>query len=491
MTNCPSCGAHAPASASWCGQCYQRLATAPASGMAAGGSSGTVMGGVDRFGIALTSPPAPPFVPNQEEAAASTPDRFGIVRTPAEVAAETTSGAVSTLAPPTTFAPGRVPAAPMFTPPARHDLRTGSLGAWGWGSTGMTVIAAILLGGFVQFVFYLLNKHYADNTATEVNTAIAILVVFYAVVGAVVIQRVTAGGVRLLWSTGKPVEGVLIGMGLGIGLGLAALGVNSAITGHLATDPWAQLMTSEGDAPHILVAILLTMIAAPLVEETLFRGLFAESLRSKGLTPAIWLSGLAFAFWHWRFSELRYYSLMGAMFAILYFKRGLVCSMTTHACFNGTLTVVAIILALHPGKTFTYNGVSLTAPRGWHQTANAQGVPAQVFGLDGPSDANIGMMVEPYPANSLPSLNDPAAVRRLQSVIGGSPYANQLDVSRIRQVDLPAGHAIEIPVEVSGYKLETVAVQAHGKLLVLIFHSSGSAKAEHDFQQMLQSLRVA
>jgi membrane protease YdiL (CAAX protease family) len=401
-------------------------------------------------------------------------------------------------APPQSAPPGWQPPAPPpgWQPPAsqvawQDPARTGSLGAWGWGSTGMTVIAAILLGGLVQLVFYYLNKHFGDNASREVNTAIGILVVFYAIVGAVVVQRVTAGRVRLFWTHGKPLEGVLIGIGVGTGLGLAALAINSAIAGHLQTDPWAQMMTSEGDAPHIMAAVLLSMIAAPLVEETLFRGLFAESLRGKGLATAIWFSGLAFALWHWRLGELRYYSLMGALFAVLYFKRGLVCSMTTHACFNGVLTIVAIFIALHPGKTFTVEGVSVTAPRGWHEASASEGVPPGMLGLDGPTDSAFGLMAMSLPAGKQPSLSDPSVISKIQSSLGpASGYGGTFDTNNIHTMDLPAGHALDIPMLVKGYHGEEVFIEGQGKFIVVFFHSGGSVKAEQDFQKMLQSLRV-
>jgi membrane protease YdiL (CAAX protease family) len=378
---------------------------------------------------------------------------------------------------------------PVSNPPITPD-RTAALGAWGWGSTGMTVIAAILFGGFIQLVFVLLNHHWGDNTSKEVDTGIAILVTFYAIVGAIVVQRVTVGRVRLFWTDGKPLEGVLIGAGIGLGLGFAALLINSAIAGHLATDPWATMMTSEGDAPHILVAILLSMIAAPLVEESLFRGLFAESLRPKGLTAAIWLSGVAFAFWHWRFSELRYYSLMGAMFAVLYFKRGLICSMTTHACFNGVLTVAAITLALQPGATFTFDGVSVSAPRGWHHASDREGLPTNLLGLDGPSGSAVAFMSEPLPP-TVRSITDPSVISRLQSRLGASSqYGEAFDTSKLITLQLPAGSAVEVPFFVGGYHADEVFLQAQNKLVILIYHSAGSAKADHDFQQMLQTLRV-
>jgi hypothetical protein len=232
------------------------------------------------------------------------------------------------------------------------------------------------------------------------------------------------------------------------------------------------------------------MIAAPLVEETLFRGLLAESLRPRGMATAVWISAVAFAAWHWRIDSLRYYALMGAMLAYLYWKRGLVCSIATHACFNGVLTVAAIVLALNPGKTLTFDGVSITAPQGWHQAGARDGVSDGLLGIEGPSGAGVTLRaVRPLgPVN----LDDPGLIDRIQSQLATVPgVTSVIDTDRVRTMDLPAGHAIEVPVRIAGTETDEVLVDAAPEVIVVSFVSGGSAKAGSDFQEMLRSLRVA
>jgi membrane protease YdiL (CAAX protease family) len=480
MTNCPSCGAHAPASASWCGQCYQSLVPTAPSPTPELGQTGDAVGGTARFGIGSNPPLPPPGI--------GTPDRFGIVRAPGAQAADGAvpdAGGVATLAPVPRWQPTPPPPPGGWQPPTEPD-RTGTLGAWGWGSTGFTVIGAILLGGLVQLLFYHLGRNPKNSTETLVRYEIVALVLFYGAVAAVVIQRVTAGKVRLFWTDGKPLHGVLIGGGIGLTLGLVLLGINSAVNGHLSTDPGVSLMTSEGDIAHILAAVLLTMIAAPLVEETLFRGLLAESLRRGGRAKAIWLSALAFACWHWRPDALRYYALMGAMFAVLYLKRGLVCSMATHACFNGVLTVAAIVLALTPGQSVHGAGFQFTAPRGWHSDTNlvdgAEGVH-----LLGPSGSDVFVSAQPTgQQEDVQTVLRNFDQGRISQLAGG-----ELSAGAPHEEDLPAGPAVVADVTIRGEQGKMVLIPEGTEVIVIGFGSGGSAKADQDFRTMLQTLQVS
>jgi hypothetical protein len=247
-------------------------------------------------------------------------------------------------------------------------------------------------------------------------------------------------------------------------------------------------MTSEGDVAHIFAAVLLTMIAAPLVEETLFRGLLAESLRGSGKAKAVWVSAAAFAFWHWRPEALRYYALMGAMFAFLYWKRGLVCSMATHACFNGVLTVAAVVLALTPGQTIHAAGFQFSAARGWHVDTKMFNQPNAVH-LLGPSGSDVLVAAEPTASRTI----DPDTLLRGfsdgQFSALGEGY--NLTTDAPHKELLPAGTAVIADVTYLGHKGEVVLVPSSGEVIVVGFGSGGSAKAEKDFQEMLQTLRLS
>jgi membrane protease YdiL (CAAX protease family) len=424
-------------------------------------------------------------------------DRFGIVRTPSSAAlvpaqeapVTAIAGGVSTLAPPTRWQP------PGAVVPAPEPA--GDLGSWNSTSVGATVIGAILLGGLMQLVFYLLGRNGHTEPEAFVRYAIVGTVAFYCAVAVIIIQRVHLQHVRLMWTQGPPLLNVGIGAGVGLALGAGMVAFSSAAAGHWATDSNAQLIASEGDIAHFLVLILITALAAPLVEETLFRGLFAESLRGKGTATAIWVSAVAFAFWHWPVLQANtiafvvqtgYYTLMGAMLARLYWKGGLVRSMSAHAGFNGTLTVVAIALALSPGHVVHGNGFDITAPRGWHQqTQSTFTTTSGAVLLMGPSEASVLLMEQPtggqrVSADTLMQRFEAGSLNALSSFGDslGDPH----------ETELPAGTAVEVHLNVQGHSGELVMLPTANEVLVIGFGSGGSAKADRDFQQMLKTLTL-
>jgi hypothetical protein len=265
----------------------------------------------------------------------------------------------------------------------------------------------------------------------------------------------------------------------------------ASVTGSVTTDPSIALLTSEGDAPHIVGVVLITVVAAPVVEELLFRGLFAESLRSRGPRVAILLSSLAFAVWHFRPAELRYYAVMGALLGTLYWKRGLLCSMSAHAAFNGTLTAVAIWLALAPGHLMTVNGLEVDAPRGWHhptasRTQETAATPSADDVLRGPSGAEVLVMTLPMRG----SVTAEQIVERETALAASVPPDIQVDVSSAHVTQLPMGEAATVDVTAGGERGRLVMVPHGTTLFMVVFESQGSVKAERDFDRMLSSASV-
>lgn len=329
---------------------------------------------------------------------------------------------------------------------------------------------------------YLLGRDTHLEPETAIRYAIVITLGVYAAVGALLVTQLTPG-VRLTWKVGNPWAGAATGLAVGGGLGLLMLLAVSAIAGHLSSDARIVTIMSEGDTAHVGIAILLTCICAPLVEEVLFRGLLLESLRTRGLGFAVWMSALAFAVWHLNPSALRYYALMGALLGFLYVKRGLACSIAAHAGFNGALAVAAVFIVLAPMKTFLGTGVSVQAPGGWSQDQRAD----MSLSLQGPSDAWFGASTVPTPAPpDLQQLTDQLTAGF--SSLPADEFA--VDTSTIRNVDEPIGRGVEMDVTVQGHSGHLLFFPRTGQSLEVVFMSAGSLKAEHDFTTMLSSLRL-
>jgi hypothetical protein len=199
---------------------------------------------------------------------------------------------------------------------------------------------------------------------------------------------------------------------------------------------------------------------------------------------AVFVSGAAFAVWHLNPAALRYYALMGALLGVLYLKRGLICSISAHAAFNGVLTVAALAVVLAPAKIVTGGHVSLRAPGGW-STSHETGAD---LALTGPSGASLLVVEVP---TAVPPSTD-AIIRRINEGLLTRVFPGlEVDVTKTRQVRLPVGPAVEVDVIAQGHRGTMVFIPMVGESVDMVFLSGGSVKAQTDFPRMLDSLRVS
>jgi hypothetical protein len=86
----------------------------------------------------------------------------------------------------------------------------------------------------------------------------------------------------------------------------------------------------------------------------------------------------------------------------------------------------------------------------------------------------------------------PQAVLRLLQTDGWRQLVPNVDVTvdNARQVQLPAGSAVEADITAEGHSGSLVFVPEQSKFVEVIFISAGSEKARADFPHMLDSLRV-
>jgi membrane protease YdiL (CAAX protease family) len=349
------------------------------------------------------------------------------------------------------------------------------------------VAAAIGLGLVMQLVAVAIAHISSIEPEALIRYDIVLTLGMYVVVAVMIISQITPS-VRLRWGDGPVVARIGIGAAVGVGISLVLLALVSAAAGHLQTDPRIVLLMSEGDPTHIVVTVLLTCIAAPLVEETLFRGLLLESLLPRGKATAILVSSGAFAVWHFMPAALVYYAALGAALGGLYVKRGLACSIAAHVGFNTVLTVAAISVVLGPSHVIAVGGLTMTEPSGW-SVANSKVAtyPGAAQLLIGPDDAQF--VIVPIPAVGPV---DPSAIEeRMRS--GDLPPIPGLvlDPDSVREVPSPAGQVVEVSLTVEGRQGTLGFLAAQGQDYELVFLSAGSAKAEADFSQMVASLRAS
>jgi membrane protease YdiL (CAAX protease family) len=347
------------------------------------------------------------------------------------------------------------------------------------------VAAAIGLGLVMQLVALAIAHVSSIEPEALIRYDIVLTLGMYAVVAVMIVSQITPS-VRLRWGDGPLVVRIGVGAAVGVGISVVLLALVSAAAGHLQSDPRIVLLMSEGDPTHIIVTVFITCLAAPFVEETLFRGLLLESLLPRGKATAIVVSSGAFAVWHFMPAALVYYAALGAALGGLYIKRGLACSIAAHVGFNTVLTVAAISIVLGPSHVIALGDLTMTEPSGWSVVNSATTTyPGAAQVLIGPDDAQL--IVVPVPAVSKV---DPSVIeQRVRS--GDLPPIPGLvlDTSSVREVSTSAGQVVEVSLTVQGRQGTLGFLAVDGQAYELVFLSAGSAKAESDFSEMVASLR--
>lgn len=434
----------------------------------------------------------PPPVATPAYAAAAAPDsRFAWTPTPPPPA----PGAAAPVAwPPPQPVPHQGAWPPPNQPPAPWSPPAASLAPEQPGRllshrAFLLTVVAICIGGVGAAVSYALGRDSHLSQATYLRYALVITLGVYAVVGLLVVTQITTR-VRLRWHDGNKALAVFTGLVVGGALSVLGLSAVSAAAGHLNPDPRIVVLMSEGDAAHILTTVLIACIAAPLIEETLFRGLLLESLRGQGTGAAIFISGAAFAAWHLNPAALVYYSVMGGLLGLLYVKRGLLCSMAAHLAFNGVLTIAAIFVVTGAGPLISNDGLSMHTPSGWTTAKsadqlNAIGFVHESFALQGPSGAEFVALSFPTP-----TAPDPDVLMQRLSTASGPGIGAAVRPGTLREVKVPAGALVEVDATIGGQPSTIAFLPGQGRTYELIFVSAGSPKATADFPRMLRDLRV-
>jgi membrane protease YdiL (CAAX protease family) len=348
------------------------------------------------------------------------------------------------------------------------------------------VAIAIGIGAVATVVSWALGHDDRLEPATYIRYAIVLTLGVYVLVGGLIVTRL-APGASLRWHRGKPAQSILIGAVYGVALGGGMVWLVTIASGHLGSDARFVTLMSEADVAHIVVSFGIAVLCAPLVEETLFRGLLLESMRARNAAAALVTSAVCFALWHLNLAvvPLVYYSLMGCMLGRIYVRRGLAGSMAAHAAFNGVLTVAALAIVLAPATVVSSGDISLKAPGGWRQHTEADLGDGLV--LEGPSEA--ALLIRRQPTTATPTTT--TMLNRLQGgLLSVDGFNVGVDGSSAREVRLPAGSAVEVDITAQGHAGTLVYLPQPSAVVEVVFMSAGSMKARTDFPGMLQSLRV-
>jgi membrane protease YdiL (CAAX protease family) len=316
---------------------------------------------------------------------------------------------------------------------------------------------------------------------------VALTVGTYLVVGAITAQVVRTAAVRLRWTSpsGRWPLGALVGVASGGAIGAVLLLHTQAVTGHVVIDSGISLQLSEDTWWAVVLTMLTLVVAAPVVEETIFRGLLAESFLGSGLLAAVAVSAPAFWLWHWRPSVEAFVLLAGAgaIFAVVFRYHGLVGSMAAHATYNGILIAVVVTQLAGPGHDYQLDGVRLQAPQSWRLVTSS----ADQLALLGPSAATFEVETRLLPrplttAQLTQSLREGAQALRLVGQISSGP---------VTPVSLPFGDGVQMTITAGAHHATLMEVASGPRLFVIETDDEGSATAARQARQIVASFSFA
>ena len=440
MDSCGSCGATLYGNATYCGQCFTPVTP-----------------------VAAPSP----FAPRAAVAAADS---------------AVTTTAVLTQAPPWAR-PVVAEPEPSFAPPPEPTPVKAE------GRVLGTLSLVLVLGLLFQVGTAAWGRLTDAEPHSVIRMGLYLTLGFYALVLAVVTKLGRPIFYLPLWDSGRRAEDVAVGLFTGVATAGALLFGVKQVVGRIPVSPDVKFMVGDVTATSVLVAVAVLVVAAPVVEELLFRGFAAEALRRHGRVLALTVSGVAFALWHMRFGPviLLYYTAMGAILGLVYWRRGLIGSMAAHAAFNGTLLLVAVTFILGPGELLSADGVQVRVSGGWQEVDDGEVAGARLA-AHGPSAAVFYVAHESLPVADLPLETLLQGMEAAESAGGLLPGVT-LQLSTARIVEYPEGRAIRMELEADGHVGEfALFVEGTDGWTVALEH--GTERTRRDFEDMLQTLRL-
>jgi membrane protease YdiL (CAAX protease family) len=349
-------------------------------------------------------------------------------------------------------------------------------------TAGRTVAAIIGVNLAIQIVLVVIVVANDLDLVTAVRLSLLSGVVFYAITALAV--RILGSNLDLQPRIGA--EHPLLAAGEGIVVGVAAATLLSALLrlvfGRPLLDPTSAGIAGGG-AGWLLAGIVVVAVLAPVVEELVFRGFLLEAFRGRGQAPAILFSAMAFSLAHLRLFQFRYYLLMGAAFGLLYWRRGLIASVSAHAAFNGMLLVVAVAGIHAPARQVSAAGFTVTLPATWSHTVD-------VYGDDLIARGALGSRVELAHFDGPRPLAVDALVKGLADGSIPAPDGVAIDRTTVRPVDLPAGRGVTMSADIDDRDGQVTMVPKGNRLWLALFRSDGTVASTTRFAEILQSWRL-
>lgn len=319
---------------------------------------------------------------------------------------------------------------------------------------------------------------------TQIRISLFTGLAFYAVVTVWVLLRSARLGIVPRTGRSSALHGAAEGFVVGGVMATLLFAVLRLAEGHAVLDPTVSLLANNGSVAAVLLGVVLVVVTAPLVEEIVFRGFLAEALRGRGKAAAVLVSAAAFSLAHLRLAQFRYYAILGIALALVYWRRGLVGSVTTHATFNGMLIVLALAAGHGPAFVASASTSRVSIPATYTTSTALAGDDLVAIGPlgDRAEFAHADLPIAAPPANQIADA----------LAHGEFPFPPEIsvDTTRIDIIDLPAGMAASAQATVEGKPGRIVILPSGDRIWIAVFRSAGSANALGDFDDMLVSWRI-
>jgi membrane protease YdiL (CAAX protease family) len=374
-------------------------------------------------------------------------------------------------------------AEPSADPGIREDIFSDPDDVGGAARRGVlrTVLASIALG-IGALAIALATRDVSSSAGRRLAIGSVLVLALYGAVAMLLRWQLADRRVRPRFTEeAGDTRAILVGIAVGILGAVLVVALNSLIAGRLTSDTTVVVVLFERAWIHVAVMIFIAVVAAPITEELLFRGLLVEAFRSRGRTTAVLAGALAFAAWHLNPAVLRYYVLMGFLLGFLYWRFGLSGSITAHATFNAVLVVFAFAAISGSPETVSGAQVSLKAPPGW-QVVDDRPSPTVDLALEAPNGA---AMVIQHVDRGLTNAVTPSAASL------GTNIPLPPGIENRRPVQISGGDGVRFSVTgPDGIRAESIVTQRGTRSFIVTFVSGGSAQAERQLEDMLPTITL-
>ncbi len=337
----------------------------------------------------------------------------------------------------------------------------------------LTAVAGVLLVVLTTFAGFFFINDTTNSLLRRLGISTALTAVVYAVVAVLVSHQLVRSPFKPRAKGGSMAESITFGALWGGGAAVVLSGLISLAVGRPTSDARIVGMMFEGNALYAFATVFLAVIAAPFIEEVLFRGLLLESLRARGRNSAILASAVLFSLWHVNPSALRYYVVMGFLLGLLYWRFGLAGSISAHLTFNGVLVVVAFFALATPTRVTAESGVSFELPGGWSQVDQSELGPTVDIAAESPVGSALVIDHTDAPTGdiALPSLDEARGM-----------YTNP------RYVSIGGTQSLRYEAIIEGSNAYVVLVPKRSKGYAVTLIPAGSEKTLQQFEKILGTI---